>query len=369
MMLLGLVIHSSVTYGVLDYGNDWPLKDPNSTHLINDFIVYFIHSFRMPIFFVVAGFFGALLFYERSPLRMIKNRASRIVLPFFVFVLILTPFLTFGFSYTKLVFNQQEDAFETALSYLSGPQGFIPHITYHLWFLYYLAWISLVSVGLAFFLKKAPLVTNWISRGFNWVFVKPGLRIFVFAIFTSLVYCVMGVSNVETSTSFIPDINTFIFYFFFYLIGWILFKSKHLLSSFMRLDWLCALLGFLILILKFFMPSPLAFEVNIIANSIVVWLLIFGITGLFIRYGSKHSSVMRYLSDSSYWVYLVHLFFTALIPSFIVDWPLPSTIKFLFVLLSTSVFCYLSYHYLVRNTFIGHFLNGKRYSRKLSDIK
>ena len=60
-MLLGLVIHSGITYGVLDYGNDWPLRDPNSTHLINDFIVYFIHSFRMPIFFVVAGFFGALL--------------------------------------------------------------------------------------------------------------------------------------------------------------------------------------------------------------------------------------------------------------------------------------------------------------------
>ena len=137
----------------------------------------------------------------------------------------------------------------------------------------------------------------------------------------------------------------------------------------MRLDWLCALLGLFLLSVHFFMSSSLTLGVNIIANSIIVWLLIFGITGLFIRYGSKHSSVMRYLSDSSYWAYLVHLFFTALIPSFIVDWPLPSTIKFLFVFLSTSVFCYLSYHYLVRDTFIGHFLNGRKYSRKLSAIE
>ncbi|MFT5848000.1 MAG: glucan biosynthesis protein C, partial [Psychroserpens sp.] len=100
-----------------------------------------------------------------------------------------------------------------------------------------------------------------------------------------------------------------------------------------------------------------------------VWLFIFGITGLFIRYGSNHSSAMRYISDSSYWVYLVHLFLTAIIPSFIVDWPLPSAIKFLFVLIITGVICYVSYHYLVRGTFIGKFLNGRTYSKKLSDIK
>jgi glucan biosynthesis protein C len=44
MMLLGLVIHSAITYGVINYGNAWSLKDPETTHLSNDFIVYFILS-------------------------------------------------------------------------------------------------------------------------------------------------------------------------------------------------------------------------------------------------------------------------------------------------------------------------------------
>jgi glucan biosynthesis protein C len=39
----------------------------------------------MPIFFVVAGFFGALLFYERKPLKMAKNRLSRIVFSIYCF--------------------------------------------------------------------------------------------------------------------------------------------------------------------------------------------------------------------------------------------------------------------------------------------
>ncbi len=108
---------------------------------------------------------------------------------------------------------------------------------------------------------------------------------------------------------------------------------------------------------------------HIIANSAIVWLLIFGITGLFIRYGSNHSSRMRYISDSSYWVYLVHLSFTTIIPGFIADWPLPATLKFLFVLICTGIISFVSYHYLVRGTFIGKFLNGRKYLRKLSDIK
>ena len=63
MMLLGLVLHSAVTYGVYE-NSAWSLKD-SITHVSNDYIVNFIHTFRMQIFFLVAGFFGSMLFYER----------------------------------------------------------------------------------------------------------------------------------------------------------------------------------------------------------------------------------------------------------------------------------------------------------------
>jgi peptidoglycan/LPS O-acetylase OafA/YrhL len=78
---------------------------------------------------------------------------------------------------------------------------------------------------------------------------------------------------------------------------------------------------------------------------------------------------MRYISDASYWVYLLHLSLTAILPGLIVDWPMHAIVKFLFVLISTGIICFVSYHYLVRNTFIGKFLNGRKYSKKLSDIR
>jgi hypothetical protein len=47
-----------------------------------------------------------------------------------------------------------------------------------------------------------------------------------------------------------------------------------------------------------------------------------------------------------------------------VDWEIPAFAKFMIVLLVTSLICLVTYHYLVRSTFIGKFLNGRKYSIK-----
>ena len=108
-------------------------------------------------------------------------------------------------------------------------------------------------------------------------------------------------------------------------------------------------------------------ELIMLSNAFIVWLFTFGITGLFIRYGSKYSKKMRYISDSSYWVYLIHLPLTAIIPAFIWEFPLPAFVKFIIVLSLTTLICFATYHYLVRNTFIGKFLNGKKYPRNIKE--
>ncbi|WP_298532841.1 acyltransferase family protein [uncultured Algibacter sp.] len=368
MMLLGLVIHSAITYGIFDY-KVWNLTDPNTSHLSNDFIVGIIHAFRMQTFFVIAGFFGAMLFYERKPSKMIKNRVERILYPFIVFVLLLWPTIIFSFGYTRNIFEGNSNALADTLALFSNLEILIPKSTFHLWFLYYLILITFASVVLGFVFKKLPKVSNHISNGFSWTIKRPLFRILVLASVSAIVYLIMGASYVETSVSYVPDLNTFIFYFTFYIIGWILYKSKDLLHVFMRHDWINVLLASILFLVYFFMRSVLNYEAKIVLKSVMVWLYVFGITGLFIRYANKHSSKMRYISDSSYWVYLVHLTLTAVIPSFITDWNIPSTFKMLFVLITSAIISFVSYHYLVRPTFIGRFLNGRTYSRKLSDIK
>jgi len=363
MMLLGLVLHSAVTYTVSDMGEIWTLKDPVNTHISNDLLVVIIHLFRMPIFFFIAGFFGSLLFYERSPLKMFKNRVSRIVYPFAIFLFILSPLIIITFLYSNYVFAGNEAPLITTLSWFSNSLIFIPGETYHLWFLYYLFLISMVTLVLGLLLKKTPYLTTRVTKGFNWIIHKPFLRIFFFSLLTFILYLLMDVKEVESSTSFIPDLKTFLFCFQFYIIGWIFFKSKHLLDRIMQLDWIQTIFGVIITSVIYSLNESLKFEVFVFFKSFSVWLFVFGITGLFIRYGSKHSTVMRYISDSSYWVYLIHLPITLVLPGLIGNWALPATIKFLIVLATTTCLCFISYHYFVRDTFIGVFLNGRKYPK------
>ena len=164
MMMLGIVLHSANTYVVADYGASWPLKDANSTGLTMDWISSFVHAFRMPIFFVVAGFFAALLFYERSYTKMIKNRINRILLPLLVFVVLLWPLVMIAFAYSNLVISGDPTPFASALASLNE---FIPQRTMHLWFLYYLVLFSATSylLGLAF--NKTPKLSHKITSIFN----------------------------------------------------------------------------------------------------------------------------------------------------------------------------------------------------------
>lgn len=368
MMLLGLVIHSAITYGIADWGSTWSLKDPLATSAILDYIVDIIHLFRMQIFFFIAGFFGAMLFYERKPLKMVKNRISRIVFPFLVFVILLWPSIIFSFTYTRTFFSGYKYPLSEALKPFNSIDILIPKGTFHLWFLYYLAIITFTAVGLGLLMKRVSVISYHLSKFFSWLIQKPILRIVVFASITVIIYYVMGRYQVATSNKFAIDFNIFFYYLFFYLSGWILFKSKYLLDSMMNFDWFSTLLGIALFSIYFFLNDSFSFTMHVVMKSVMVWLFVFGITGLFIRYGSNHSSRMRYISDSSYWVYLIHLSFTVIIPSFLANWPIHAVLKFLIVLTITTIICFVSYHYCVRSTFIGKFLNGKKYSKKLSDI-
>jgi len=370
MMILGVVLHSVLTYIGGEPYAAWKIRDPLYFNTNLEWLSSWIHVFRMPIFMVVAGFFAALLFYERGELRMIKNRMNRITFPFLVFVVILFVPVAAGMNWTDAVFASHPDALNEALSPFTSLAALLPTRTMHLWFLYYLIMFSLVSFALGLLFKQLPTVSGFVHRGFEAIFKRPILRLVVFTSITVGILLFIDRYWVSTSTGFIPDFNTFLFYFFFYLFGWVLFKSKSLLSSFKKNDWLFTITGLALFSWYFFTDrSEMELWMIMSIRSLCCWLFIFGMTGLFIRYGSNHSAVMRYVSDSSYWVYLIHLPLTIIIPGLIADWNLPGTIKFLFVMSATALICFATYHFFVRSTLIGKFLNGRKYSRKLSEIK
>src|SRR5258706_4280468 len=80
MMMLGIVLHGATFYLAAPPPMLAPLTDRNTSYVF-DLVFAFIHSFRMPTFFVLAGFFTALLVERRGVWGTYRNRAARILAP------------------------------------------------------------------------------------------------------------------------------------------------------------------------------------------------------------------------------------------------------------------------------------------------
>jgi len=80
-----------------------------------------------------------------------------------------------------------------------------------------------------------------------------------------------------------------------------------------------------------------------------------------IRFFRNQSEKMRYISDASYWVYIIHVPVTHFIPGLFHGVAINVFVKFIISSILVTVICFASYHYFVRGSFIGQFLNGKKY--------
>ena len=76
-MLLGILLHASLAYVP---NIPWPVQDTQSAPwLMLLFLV--IHGFRMPLFFLVSGFFTAMLWKKRGATAMLVQRYKRVFVP------------------------------------------------------------------------------------------------------------------------------------------------------------------------------------------------------------------------------------------------------------------------------------------------
>jgi acyltransferase-like protein len=91
MMFLGIYLHAVVAYSPLGL---WPYKPLLVTSAL-DYTASAIHVFRMPVFYVMAGFFSALLLQRYGVQRAMTNRFWRIVVPFAVGWMVIFPLVMF----------------------------------------------------------------------------------------------------------------------------------------------------------------------------------------------------------------------------------------------------------------------------------
>jgi len=97
--------------------------------------------------------------------------------------------------------------------------------------------------------------------------------------------------------------------------------------------------------------------------ALMLWLWTFGLIGMALRFIRKESRWVRYLADSSYWLYIIHLPLLLAIEGVVAKWVLPAELKLVLVVAMATSLMLLTYHWLVRFTWLGAWLNGRRRKR------
>jgi peptidoglycan/LPS O-acetylase OafA/YrhL len=85
-MALGIVLHASLSF----FPSAWPVQDSEQSGYFYLFYAV-IHSFRMPLFFVLSGFFTAFLLRRSGLGETVRQRALRILLPMLLALLTIVP--------------------------------------------------------------------------------------------------------------------------------------------------------------------------------------------------------------------------------------------------------------------------------------
>lgn len=373
MMLLVVVIHSSLTYTLTNFGSLWPIKDPRNTNELFDFLVAFCHSSAMPVFFVVSGFLAATLFIEKGPEKMIVNRLKRIGLPFAAGLMILGPIVFTAVNYFNLTAAGKTNTF-WALMEAFKEFPWDSGNTMHLWFLYFLCLFCIGGWGIALLCRKiSSRITSKTSAGFEVIF-RLRLAPLLFAVITYLLFCVQRKGFIASYIWFSFVSWTFLQFALFFAFGWLLYHQKKHLDRFKKDDWLFAVIGTILFCVHYaiFRVQPVIEKTSglyIFAaiKALSIWFSVFGIIGLFLRFFNTYSPVARYISDASYWVYLVHLPVVMFFQGLLINFDINPIFKFLVVLPCTLIVVLIMYNLMVRNTFIGKFLNGRKYPPGLSN--
>ena len=85
-MFLGIVLHAALSFTPMT----WYVRDTQQSGLL-ELLIDAIHGFRMPVFFVMSGFFTTLLWRKRGLTALLFHRFRRVFLPLLLGVVTIVP--------------------------------------------------------------------------------------------------------------------------------------------------------------------------------------------------------------------------------------------------------------------------------------
>lgn len=364
-MLIGIVFHVALAYSPYTH-NLWFVADTEKSIAL-DFFVSFSHLFRMPLFFLISGFFALMLLERRGIADFLKNRGKRILLPFVIFLPLslaaIFASITWGVSFVENI--------PPILTLMSDAKsGEVPPSSAHLWFLFNLLGFCLLA---ALFYKIKMLqgrLLNILVSPFFLLVLLP--LIIIPALYTQP-------APFPAPDKFHPEIWSYGFYGIFFLVGCAFYQNRSAIEQLEKYHHLLLVIGVTASVIFYNViddisteyiqavmagtsiePSGSTHLINVAIQAVgVVYLALYCLL-LGKKFFNQSNEFMRYIADSSYWLYIVHIPLLLVIQFPLIDLNLNVWLKFSISLLAVFAIGLASYALFVRGSFIGKLLNGKK---------
>ena len=339
-MLLGLVVHA----GSMAASFQTVSQSPGDNFAIG--LSIFAHNFRMPAFFLVSGILAGLLIAKRGVAGFWLQRKRRLLYPLIAGTLTIVPL-------TYWAENIQ----------VSGPADLFNSGFGHLWFIEYLLLFSLILMVIF----QIPAVRraghkDAPRRDLGIWIVNPGSIALLIALTMFIPdWYASNSSALAPSSALFPPIGLFIFYLAFFLYGTLvcryIFSALKWMRRFTFAYLAIGVIAFAIY--ATYVWGGINEQFSQAAYLTSTWMLSMAIIAIALMLAKRENRVVKYLSDSSYWVYLIHLPMMVVLQRWFAELHLGVALSFWLSLPIVFGISIALYHWVVRDRFIGNLLAGK----------
>ncbi len=313
--------------------------------LIVDTIQTFLSVWIIPLLFVLAGAATKFALDRRTSKAYRSERVKRLLVPFGIWFVV-----------PAIVANVL--GWDFLLQLPGNPRlAFTVVGTGHLWFIGYLFLFSMIALPLFVFLRKPTgvRIISWLAH----ICEKPGV-IFLLAV------PVLGISRADNDNNLLQ-----MFYLFYFIYGFIIFSDARFGRAIDKQTWYALVAGVVLLVIFVFMDETKTHidfysRVYRILDVFSRWIWVIAFLGLGHRFLNRTNQVLRYLTEASYPIYILHFLILALIGYYIAGLGWPVELKYLTILSLAVAASVLAYDLLVKRTNVTRFLFGMKPKRALT---
>ncbi|VXB58429.1 Glucan biosynthesis protein [Flavobacterium sp. 9AF] len=364
VIAFGLLIFYHIGMFFVPWG--WHIK--NNT--IYEWLIYpmlFLNRWRMPLLFIISGMGAALSLQKRTGLQFSKERFIRLFIPLVFGILVIVPPQVYIERIAYNGFTGNYFDFWPSESFIGEyPTGNLSW--HHLWFLPYIFTYSLILLPLFLYLKKKPNTRfiNWLSKK-----VSSQYSIYLFILPLFLMESFLDPFFPITHSLF-DDWFNFFYNLVLFLYGFIFITKQELffktVSTYYKTYFKIGIMAFsLFLYLISFQDGWQRHFLEAAVNQINMWSWLLTFFGIAAIYLNKKSKIIAYCNTAVYPFYILHQTVIVVMAYYIKDAEWNLFTKFIFLVATTFLICFILYHFIIRKIRILQFVMGVKPKEKASN--